>query len=191
MTWVVPAGLEVIAFTDRTSDYDPRTHVRDSGTVAHLYGLDLRQRQAIAELMTSDINSHEFYAGRPEEIRVVSIEDEANALVLLGQAHGRHREIGAALAPGRSETFSGHSGTATVAGNLVNRVLFSLMDGVTPLSEVCRRILAEVPDITGDDLRRGVHDLYRVLEAQGHLCLLQAGSYGIRVPDYSRLPPPQ
>ncbi|MCK6370232.1 MAG: class I SAM-dependent methyltransferase [Gammaproteobacteria bacterium] len=185
------AGLEVIAFTDRASDYDPRTHVRDPGTVAHLDGLGQRPRQAIAELMTSDINSHEFYAGRPGETRVASIGDENNALILMGQAQGRHREIGAALAPGRSVTFSGRSGTATVAGNPANRVLFSLMDGVTPLSEVYRRVLAEVPDITSIDLRRGVHDLYRVLEAQGHLCLLEAGSYGSKVPDYSRLPPAQ
>jgi len=185
------AGLDILTFIDRSCDYEPASHLRDPELLRHLDGMDEPRRQAIAELLTGDLASHEFYVGHRDINRTASFADDNKAIVLMGKAHGRHRDIGAALAPGRSVTFSGRSGSTTVAGNAVNRVLFSLMDGVTPLAEVFAKVHAAVPGIAPAALREAVGELYRSLEAQGHVCLLQAGDYGKKVPDYSRLPPPQ
>ena len=70
-------------------------------------------------------------------------------------------------------------------------MLFALADSMTPLSQVYERLLAAVPGVDPGELRRGVQELLRTLIQQGHLALLQAGSYGVKVPDYARLPPPQ
>jgi ubiquinone/menaquinone biosynthesis C-methylase UbiE len=184
------ADLEILAFVDRAAAYDPRSHLAATAPALHLEALDLRTRQAVAELMVGDLVSHEFYLGRRGINRCAALDNERNALVMVGAMHGRHREIGAGLAPGKVVRIQGRCGTVVVTGNAVNRVLFALMDGVTPLGEIYDRIQASVPGLSRTDLRNGIGDLYRTLHAHGHLFLLEAGSYGVKVPDYSRIPPP-
>ena len=137
--------------------------------------------------MGSDLIAHEFYLGQLAVNQPASFDDERNALVMVGAMHGHHREIGAGLAPGRVMTFQGRCGPVTVAGNPVNRILFALMDGVTPLGKIYDQILGAVPGVSRADLKAGIRELYRTLNAHGHLFLLSAGSYGVRVPDYSRI----
>ncbi len=184
------AGLDLLAFADRAAAYEPFTHLHGGLDARHLERLDLRRRQAIAELMTCDLISHEFYLGRRGVHRAAAIDDERNALVMVGAMHGHHREIGASLGPGRSLQIKGRCGTLSGAGNAVNRVLFAHMDAVTPLAVVYERLHEAVPDVDGAALRAGVQDICRVLHAHGHLYLLRAGSYGVQVPDYTRMQPP-
>jgi SAM-dependent methyltransferase len=183
------AGLDVLAFVDRAADYDPRQHLRAGVDAGHLERLEPAQRQAIAELMVGDLVSHEFYLGRRALNAAASFDDERNALVLSGALHGHHREIAAGLAPGRHVELTGRSGTVAVAGNELNRALFACMDAVTPLAQVYERVLAAVPGPSRTELVAAVRELFGVLHAHGHLYLLRAGSYGVMVPDYTRLPP--
>lgn len=184
------AGLDLLAFVDRAAAYEPRAHLGAAVDIRHLDGTDIRRQQAIAELLVGDLVSHECYLGRLNVNHAASFDDERNALVMVGAMHGQHREIGAALGPGRSLNINGRCGTVTVAGNAVNRVLFAHIDGITPLAEVYERVHAAVPGISPASLKAGVRELYRVLHAHGHLFLLQAGSYGIKVPDYARMQRP-
>ena len=186
-------GLDLLAFIDRTAAYDPAELLQPGEhravQRAWLSSLPLPRQQAIAEQMGCDLSSHEFYLGRAGVNRPASLADESNALVLMGAMHGKHAEIGAGLAPGRTLSLSGRSGVVTVTGNPVNRELFRYMDGVTPLSDVYARVAAAVPGATPEAARAELAQLYPSLHVHGHLYLLQAGSYGSRVPDYSRLQP--
>lgn len=178
------ANLDILAFVDRADAYDPRTHVRPGIDARHLDGYDLRRRQAIAELMVGNLSAHEFYLGHRGINEAASLDDERNALVLLGAMHGHHREIGEGMTPGRTITFTGRSGTLTVTGTAVNRVLFAHMDGVTPLSRVYDRVQAAVPGIDRAAVAGELRDLYAALHARGHLFLIRAGHYGLAVPRY-------
>lgn len=187
------ARLDLLGFIDRAAAYDPLDLlVPTAGLAAQrawLSSLDLPRRQAIAEQMASDLSAHEFYLGRAGANRTASLADEANTLVLMGAMHGKHAEIAAGLTPGRTLTLTGRSGTVTVTGTPVNRELFRLMDGVTPLAEIYARVPQAVPQASRDVVQRELADLYRALHPHGHLYLLRQGSYGSRVPDYTRLPP--
>lgn len=176
------AGLDILAFVDRADAYDPQTHLRPGIDRRHLDGYDLRRRQAIAELMIGNLSAHEFYLGHRGVNQSASLDDERNALVLLGAMHGHHREISEGLTPGRTITFTGRSGALTVTGTAVNRVLFAHMDGITPLSRVYEQVQAAVPSIDRAAVAAELRDLYKLLNAHGHLFLIRAGHYGIEVP---------
>jgi len=184
------AGLEVVSFVDRMGDYRPATHLPGPEFTGRLAALPDAEAAALAELLVSDLASHEFYLGRPGLHRAASLDDPDNALVLMGKAHGHHRDIAAALGAGQTVTFSGRSGQSTVAANPVNSLLFSLMDATTPLGRIHAELGARFPGVEPRELREGVQALCARLVSQGHLCLLRAGGYGVAVPDYSRLPPP-
>lgn len=184
------AGLDILAFVDRMTDYRPATHLPDPAFTRHLAGLEEARAQAVAELLVGDLSAHECYLGQRTLNPSASLDDEANALVLMGKTHGRHREIGAALGSGQPVTFSGRSGTMTVAANLVNSLLFARMDGLTPLAQIHAGIRARLPGVAPTVLSEGLRTLLEQLISMGHVCLLKAGSYGVGVPDYSRLPPP-
>jgi SAM-dependent methyltransferase len=184
------AGLDVLAFADRAVAYEPHTHLKQEVSATHLDRVDLRRRQAIAELMTCDLIAHEFYLGRHAVHRPASLDNEGNALSLAGAMHGHHLEISAGLTPGRTLNITGRSGTLALVGNALNRALFAQMDAVTPLAQVYERVRAQVPGLSRADIRAAVRELYGTLHSHGHLYLLEAGSYGVKVPDYTRLPPP-
>lgn len=187
------AGLDLLGFVDRAAAYEPLNLLAPTLAQAEqrawLSSLDLPRRQAIAEQMSGDLAAHEFYLGHAGRNRTASLTDEANTLVLLGAMHGKHAEIAAGLTPGRTLTLTGRSGTVTVTGTPVNRELFRYMDGVTPLADVYARVCEAVPEAGYEVARRELEDLYRTLHPHGHLYLLRQGSYGHRVPDYTRLPP--
>ena len=187
------AGLDLLGFVDRVPAYEPLNLLVSTPALAEqrawLSSLDLPRRQAVAEQMSGDLSAHEFYLGRAGRNLRASLADEANTLVMMGAMHGKHAEIGAGLTPGRTLSFTGRSGTVTVTGTPVNRELFRHMDGVTPLAEVYVRVGQAVPGTSPEVARRELEDLYRALHPHGHLFLLRQGSYGSRVPDYTRLPP--
>ncbi len=183
------AGLEMLGFVDRALAYEPRSHLRPGVAAGHLDAFDLRRQQAIAELMVGNLSAHEFYLGRPGVHAAAALSDERNALVMVGAMHGHHREISAGLTPGRTLTFSGRSGSVTVTGTAVNRELFGCMDGVTPLAQIYAHVQQAVPGVSREAAQAELHGLYRILHAHGHVYLLQQGSYGVKVPDYTRLQP--
>jgi hypothetical protein len=184
------AGLDMLGFIDRAAAYDPFNLLAPTGNQAAqhawLSSLDIPRRQAIAEQMGCDLSVHEFYLGHASLHRAATLANEANALVLMGAMHGKHAEIADGLTPGRTLTFTGRSGTVTVTGTPVNRELFRHMDAVTPLAEVYARVQQSVPQASHKSVRRELEDLYRALHSHGHLYLLQQGSYGSKVPDYTR-----
>lgn len=181
------AGMDLLAFVDRAVDYEPLRHLKDPGAAAHLAGLEIRQRQAIAELMVSNLATHEFYLGRRGVHQPASLADRRNTLVLMGAMHGRHREISEGLTPGRTLSFTGRSGAVTVVGNPVNRAVFGCMDGLTPLERIYKRVQKSVPGTSQADVEREVRSLYQLLHPHGHLYLLRQGSYGVKVPNYQSM----
>lgn len=187
------ARLDILGFVDRAAAYDPLNLLAPTANQAAqrawLSSLDRPRRQAIAEQMGCDLSAHEFYLGRAAVNRTATLADEDHALVLLGAMHGKHAELGEGLTPGRTLTFTGRSGTVTVTGTPVNRELFRHMDGATPLREVYARVQQAVPGATREAAERELRDLYGTLHPHGHLYLLRQGSYGSRVPDYTRLQP--
>lgn len=185
------AALDILAFIDRTAVYDPFTVLADGPAGAHLRELDLPQRQAVAEQMTSDLRAHEFYLGRREggAGREARLDDEANTLVMMGAMHGRHEEIGAGLMPGRHVSFSGRGGDITIQATEINRILFRHMDGRTPLSRIYKRVQKSVAGVSEPQVRAELKKLYEALNPRGYLYLLRQGSYGTRVPDYTQMQP--
>ena len=187
------AGLDLLAFIDRASAYEPGNLLPPAPAAAsertRLAGLPLPQRQAIAELMCCDLSAHEFYLGHAGVHQPASIDDRKNALVLMGAMHGRHREIADALTPGRTLTLTGRGSPVTIVATPLIRELIRHMDASTPLDELLQRVSTAVPGETPEAVRRELAGLYARLHPEGHLYLLQAGSYGRCVPDYTRLPP--
>jgi SAM-dependent methyltransferase len=186
------AGLDLLAFIDRTAAYDP-LNLLPAGPAAaeraRLATLSLPERQAIAELLLGDLSAHELYLGRPGANRPATLADDGHALVLMGGLHGQHREIADGLAPGRTLTLTGRSGTLTVTGTPVVRELFRHMDAVTPVAEVCGRVAAAVPGATPESVRQELAALYGPMHVHGHVYLLRQGRYGVGVPDYRRMLP--
>jgi len=181
------ADMDLLAFVDRAADYEPLRHLQDPATGAHLAGLENRQRQAIAELMVSNLATHEFYLGRRGVHQPASLTDRRNTLVLMGAMHGKHREISEGLTPGRTLTFTGRSGAVTVVGNPLNRAIFGCMDGLTPLERIYKRVPKTVPGSSPAEVEREVRSLYQLLHPHGHLYLLRQGSYGVKVPNYQTM----
>ena len=183
------ARLQLLGFIDRADAYDPLTILNDKAQTARLESLGLPARQAIAELMRSDIASHEFYLGKPGANKTATLADERNSLVLMGAMHGHHRQIANGLTPGRSLTFTGRSGSVTVVGNAINRHLFANMDGRTPLERVYKRTQKALPGVSRSAIQAELNALYKILHPHAHLYLLRQGSYGVKVPDYGSMQP--
>ncbi|MCK6372423.1 MAG: class I SAM-dependent methyltransferase, partial [Gammaproteobacteria bacterium] len=183
------AELDLLNFVDRADAYDPRTLLPAAALPARFARMALRDRQAMAELIVGDLAAHEFYLGRRDVHRAAGLHDEDNTLVLMGRMHGQHAAIANGLTPGRTITFEGRSGKLTITGTPVNRQLFACMDARTPLGKVFKTILRNCPGIDRAAIRQELADLYARMHGHGHLFLLKKGSYGTRVPDYSRLQP--
>ncbi len=181
------AGMDILAFVDRARAYDPANLLPPELVPAHAGSPE--SRQALAELVVGDLAAHEFYLGQRSVHRAARLDDEDNALVLLGRMHGQHAAIAGGLHPGRTITFEGRSGSLTVTGTPINRLLFAHMDGRTPLDEIFGTILNTLPGVSRADIRDELLPLYAQLHSHGHLFLLKRGSYGRKVPDYSRLQP--
>jgi SAM-dependent methyltransferase len=187
------AGMDILGFVDRAAAYEPANLLAPGPVLnaerARLAGMDLPRRQAIAEQLSCDLSVHEFYVGRPAVNRAATLADHANTVVLMGAMHGKHAEIAEGLTPGRTLTLTGRCGTVTVVGTTVNRVLFRYMDGVTPISRMCALACESVPGATLAVVQQELQGLFDALNPHGHLYLLRQGSYGSKVPDYSRLQP--
>jgi hypothetical protein len=183
------AELDLLSFVDRLNAYNPFALLPQGGAGGHLKKMKKRDQQAVAELMLSDLNSHEFYLGRTGRHQEASLSDENNTLVLMGKMHGQHAQLGDGLLPGRELTFTGRGGDITVTGTAINRVLFANMDGVTPLSRIYKRVQKKVRGVSEADVKRELHSLYKALHSRGYLYLLSKGSYGSKVPDYSAMQP--
>lgn len=183
------ASLDILAFVDRVLAYD-LTNLLPAGAIPpHVLKMELSRQQALAELLIGDIGSHEFYLGRREIHRPASLNDDDNTLVMLGKMHGHHAEIAAGLQPGRTITFEGRSGSLTITGTPVNRLLFAHMDGRTPLSMIYKTIITSVPGVTRAEIEAELVTLYRKMHSHGHLFLLRKDSYGTKVPDFAQMQP--
>jgi len=183
------AQLDMLGFVDRAPAYDLATLLPPEAMPPAYEQMATQDRQALAELVSGDIAAHEFYLGRRSVHRPARLEDDENTLVLLGRMHGQHAAIANGLHPGRTVTFSGRSGQLTITGNPINRLLFAQMDGRTALGKIYKTILKSLPGVSRAGIRRELVTLFTRMHAHGHLFLLRKGSYGTKVPDYSRLQP--
>jgi hypothetical protein len=183
------AKLELLSFIDRANEYNPFALVDPNLNTDHLKGLNIRQKQIIAEKIGCELNTHEFYLGHPNRHKPAQLDDEDNTLTLMGKMHGDHATIGQGLTPGRTITFSGRGGNVVITGNPINRALFANMDSKTPLKKIYKRVQKAVPDASIKSIKKELSQIYRDLHRAGYLYLLQKGSYGTKVPDYSAMQP--
>ena len=183
------ANLDILSFVAQAAAYDPFALLPKGQTSDHLRALGIRAQRAVAEQLVCDLYSHEFYLGRPGVHREATLDNDDNTLVMMGAMHGKHQEIGAGLTLGRTLTFTGRGGNVTVTGTAVNRVLFANMDGRTPLSRIYKRVEKTVAGVSRAAVERELRLLYDELHMHGYLYLLRRGSYGSKVPDYTRMQP--
>jgi hypothetical protein len=62
------------------------------------------------------------------------------------------------------------------------------MDGTTPLRTLKQRIRQAVPDATPAAINEEITRVYEQLHPRSLLYLVRAGDYGVKLPDYSKLP---
>jgi hypothetical protein len=66
-------------------------------------------------------------------------------------------------------------------------MIFEHMDGNVSIRELRERIVQTVPGATSAAAAHEIEMLFNLLHPRGYLYLIQAGHYGVSVPDYARL----
>ena len=178
-------GLNVAGFPMRGDRYDPDNLVANPDIRRRLASLGLQQRQALAEKIGCIMRTHEFYLTRHAGT-VASFDDESNALLLFWGLFGAHTALSEQIKPGQLYTYRDGDRMLSMAGNEMTKVLFSRMDGETPIGEIYNRVMAEVPGTSRNDARQELRKLFDFLNPQGYVYLLEPGSHGTKMPDYSR-----
>ncbi len=179
------AGLRVAGFPLHSWRYDPGTMATSPEVGAYLATLDLRQRQALAEMMACAIRTHEFYLTRQENT-AATLNDEDNALMLFWGLFGKHEELARQMEPGKAFTYQDGERALTITGSEITRALIAKMDGTAPIREICRQVTQAVPGASPEGVRQELRRLFDFLHPQGYLYLLESGSHGMKMPNYRR-----
>lgn len=180
-------GLNVAGFPLRADRYDPGNMVTNPEVRRRLAALGPAQQQALAEKIGCHIRTHEFYLTRQGDT-VASLDDETNAMLLFWGLFGGHAHLSQRITPGQLFTHQDGDRTLSIVGNAITRVLFSRLDGETPISRIYDEVVAVVPGTSRADARQELKKLFDFLNPAGYLYLLECGSHGTRITDYRRLP---
>ena len=178
------ADLNITGFPMRSDRYDPATLVTDTTIQGYLSGMDTRRKQILSEQIGCRLRSHEVYLSRATDT-VAKLNDENNALILYWGLHGKHGEFSEQITPGQTFTFSDGGLTISLPGSAINKLLFSSMDGTTPLSDIYAKIQRQIPDADKNVIRSELEALYNFLNPRNFLYLLESGSYGSKVPCFT------
>lgn len=183
------AGLTVAGFPMGTYRYEPGNLVTDPEVRAHLAILPLEKRQALAEMMSCVLRTHEFYLTRQPD-RAARLDDEELAPLLFWSMYGRHAELAARIEPGKTFTYEDGGRAFSLVGNEISRALMAGMDGKAPIRELLDRVTTQVPGVTRDRARQELRSMFDFLHPQGYLFLMEPGTVGTRLPDFRRFGTP-
>ncbi|MEO7385347.1 MAG: class I SAM-dependent methyltransferase [Gammaproteobacteria bacterium] len=181
------AGLHLLSFAHDADAYDPLNHVTDSAVREYLATLDLPRRQALAEQFIGTRRKHEFFLGRHSD-QGASLRDENLALRSFGSLHGNAPKVAAEMVPGRVIRYADSQGALQILSTPLSKVIYSHMDGTTPLRVLRQRMRKAVPEATSAMINDEIARVYHQLHPRSFLYLVRAGDYGVKLPDYAKLP---
>jgi ubiquinone/menaquinone biosynthesis C-methylase UbiE len=182
------AGLHLLSFAWRADDYDPLKYLNSDALRDGVAPLDLRKRQALAEMMVGDIRMHEFFLARQPN-RTASLADDSLAMRSYGLLLANAARIAAEMvpAPGAVVNLSDQRFALSIACTPVAKVAYAHMDGASSLQTVRQRAQTVCPGMTPEMVNRELEQIYAQLHAKACLYLLAPGSYGVGIPDYEKL----
>lgn len=180
------AGLQLLGFPVRQHDYDPLNHVSDPEVRAHLSQMSEPQRHAIAEQLLCNIEKHEFFLARTAD-RGAGLDDESLALRSFGTLLDNAPKLAASMVPGKTLRYADGAMKLQIPCTPVSKLIYAHMDGQTSLRELRQRIQAAVPAATPAQIEKELQRVWQQLHPRGYLYLLEAGQYGMSVPDYAHL----
>lgn len=182
------AGLHVLSFAWRADAYDPLNHL-DNGSVRGLVGtMDLRQRQALAELLVGDIRMHEFFLARQPD-RGARLSDGSMALRSYGSLLSNAARLAAEMAPGPGviAQCTDQFYTLDIPCTPVSKIVYASMNGATSISALRKHLSTALPAVSPEEIDQELKQIYAQLHSRGYLYLLNAGGYGVTIPDYEKL----
>lgn len=179
------AGLTVAGFPMGTYRYEPANLVADEEIRLHLATLPLPQRQAIAEIMSCVLRTHEFYLTR-QGATAATLDDEDLAPIAFWSMYGRQAELATRIEPGKAFTYQDGERAFSLVGNEISRVLMAEMDGKTPIHEILARAQAALPHAGHARIRLELRNMFEFLHPHGYMYLMEPGTIGTKLPDFRR-----
>lgn len=180
------AGLQVLGFPVREHDYDPLNHVSDPEIRVQLSQMGEPQRHAIAEQLACNIEKHEFFLARQAD-RGARLDDDSLSLRSFGSMLDNPPQLAASMVPGKTLRYTDGETKLQIPCTPVSKLIYAHMDGKTSLRELRQSIQAAVPTATPAGIDKELQRVYQQLHPHRYLYLIEAGQYGISVPDYREL----
>lgn len=180
------AGLQLLSFAHRADAYDPRNHIGDAELSSLIAGRDLASRQALAEQLVGNLRKHEFFLAR-QAGRGATLADAGLALRSFGTLYDNAPRLAADMQPGRVLRYTDPEHSLPIRCTPITQQIYAHMDGGTSIGRLREHILAAVPAATPAQIDQELQQVYDQLHPRGYLYLIEAGCYGISVPDYGRL----
>lgn len=180
------AGLHLLSFAHRADAYDPLNHVSDPAAREYLATLPKPRRQALAELFVGNIRKHEFFLARQPD-RGASLRDEDNALRSFGTMLDNAPKLAASMVRPGTMRYADPDYTMQIVCSPIVKLIYAHMDGATSLRALRKRIRKAERGATPTMIDQAIEQVYKQLHPRGYLYLASAGSYGVKLPDYSTM----
>jgi len=180
------AGLHLLSFAHRADAYDPFNHVTDPEIHEYLSTLPKPRLEALAELFVGNIRKHQFFLARQPD-RGASLSDDGNALRSFGTMLENASKLAASMVRPGNIRYADPEYTLQIACTPIAKMIYAHMDGATSLRALRKRIRKAERGATAAMIDREIEQVYRQLHPRGYLYLASAGSYGVKMPDYSTL----
>jgi hypothetical protein len=176
----------LLGFPIRQFDYDPFNHVSDGEIRKHLAQMDTPRRHALAEQITCNIDKHEFFLARQAN-RSARLSDETMALRSFGTLLENAPKLATSMVPGKTLRYADGTTTLQIPCTPVSKLIYAHMDGQTSLRKLRLHIQTALKGIPPAQIEQELQQVYEQLHPRGYLYLIEAGQYGVTVPDYARL----
>jgi SAM-dependent methyltransferase len=180
------AGLHLLSFSHRADAYDPLNHVSNPAIRDYLVTLPKPRFEALAELFVGNIRKHEFFLARQPQ-RGASLRDEDNALRSFGTMLDNAPRLAASMVRPGSIRYADPEYTLRITCTPITKLIYAHMDGSTSLRALRKHIRKAERTATPATIDREIEQVYNQLHPRGYVYLASAGSYGVKLPDYSTL----
>ena len=91
------------------------------------------------------------------------------------------------MVPGKTLRYADGETTLQIPCTPISKLIYAHMDGKTSLAELRQHIRSTVPGTTPALIEQELQQVYNQLHPRGYLYLIEAGQYGVTLPDYARL----
>jgi SAM-dependent methyltransferase len=179
-------GLQLLGFAVRQADYDPLNHIGNPEIRTYLAQMDQTRRHALAEQIVCNIDKHEFFLARQAN-RSARLSDETMALRSFGTLLENAPKLATSMVPGKTLRYADGTTTLQIPCTPVSKLIYAHMDGQTSLRKLRLHIQTALKGIPPAQIEQELQQVYEQLHPRGYLYLIEAGQYGVTVPDYARL----